>query len=235
MSGWVAKRFWDKAEAVKEPGGWGVALDGRRVRTPAKAQLLLPGEALAREVAAEWDAQEGVVNPAGMPFTRMANAAIDKVAVQQGAVTAMLAQYGATDLVCYRATDPQELVARQAEAWDPLIDWAGQALNARLIAVPGIMPAAQDAESLHALARALEGFNPFELAALHDLVTLPGSLVIGLACAHGFARPSDLWQRALVDELWQEEQWGVDEEAQTARNAKQSAFEHAHCFLGMCS
>ena len=134
MTGWKRKRFWKQARVVADGDGFAVELDGRPVRTPAKAALRLPGRAMAQAIAAEWDAQEDEIAPATMPFTRTANAAIDKVTPQRAEVAAMLAAYGDSDLLCYRADRPAELVRRQAESWDPALDWAATALGARRVA-----------------------------------------------------------------------------------------------------
>ena len=131
MSEWALKKFWKKAEVVTEANGFTVTLDGRGVRTPAKARLVVPTEALAREIANEWQAQEDRVNPATMPFARMANSALDKVASQHAEVADMLAAYGDSDLLCYRAEAPEGLAERQRAAWDPLLDWAAATLGAR--------------------------------------------------------------------------------------------------------
>lgn len=234
MSGWTLKRFWAQASAAEVPGGYAVHLDGRPVRTPGKAQMILPTRALADAVAAEWQAQTGEVRPALMPMTRMANSAIDKVAPQQDDIVAMLADYGGTDLLCYRATAPAELVARQAEGWDPLLDWAATALGARLRPTPGVMPVAQDAASLSRLAAALAGFTPFELAAVHDLVAIPGSLVLGLAVAGGRLDADAAFGLSRIDEIWQAELWGQDEEAAESEAFKRAAHADAARFLGLC-
>lgn len=139
MSDWKPKRFWKTSAVVETDGGFTVELDARRVKTPAKAALILPTIEMAQAVAEEWDAQDKVVDPATMPFTRSANAAIDKVAIQHAEVADMLADYGDSDLLCYRATHPQALVTRQAQAWDPLLAQAADALGARLAPVAGVL------------------------------------------------------------------------------------------------
>ncbi|SES41801.1 Chaperone required for the assembly of the F1-ATPase [Tranquillimonas rosea] len=224
MSEWTVKRFWTKAEPAPTDDGYAVHLDGRPVRTPAKVPLTLPNHAAAQAVADEWDAQEEVLSPANMPATRWANAAIDKVAHQQDEVAEMLVSYGETDLLCYRAAQPKELVARQAEAWDPWLDWAGERFGARLIAAEGVMPQAQKPGAVDTLGAPVRDMTAFELAAFHDLVSLTGSLVLGLAAADGAAEPDRLWTLSRLDELWQAEQWGVDAEAEEAAAKKQHAF-----------
>lgn len=235
MSEWKRKRFWKQATTAKaEDGpGWQVLLDGRGLRTPAKARLLLPTEALAAEVAAEWDAQEDEVNPTVMPFTRMANSSIDKVSIQFEAVTDMIADYGGSDLLCYRADAPEMLVQRQSEAWDPLLDWAASGLKAPLVMTSGVMHVTQPAASLAALRAHVQALTPFQVAALHDLVALSGSLIVGLADYHGVLPTEELWRRSRVDETFQEEQWGSDEEATEVAARKRDDFLMASRFLAL--
>ena len=233
MSGWTAKRFWKEATVVADGTGWAVRLDGRAVKTPAKAALVVPTRALAQAIAAEWDAQHGVVKPATMPMTRAANSAIDKVAVQFDAVAAMLADYGGTDLLCYRAEGPADLVARQAAAWDPLLDWAAKAHGARLAVTCGVLPVAQDAAALDRLGAALRRHDPFALTALHDLVAISGSLVLGLAVAQHRLTAAEAWDASRIDETWQAEQWGRDDEAAAMEAAKRQAMLDAERFLGL--
>jgi chaperone required for assembly of F1-ATPase len=233
MSGWKAKRFWKQATVVAEGAGWGVRLDGRPVRTPAKAALVVPTRAMAEAIAAEWDAQQGEVRPATMPAMRAANSAIDTVSVQFDAVARMIAAYGKTDLLCYRAEGPGPLADRQAAVWDPLLDWAAEVLGARLVVTTGVLPVAQDVVALSRLEAALRGCTAFELAALHDLVAIPGSLVVGLAVARGHIGVEDGWTASRIDETWQAEQWGVDEEAAAQEALKRQAMHDAARFLAL--
>jgi len=230
MSDWAARRFWTAAEAVAVADGYGVRLDGRAVRTPAKAELVVPTEALAREIAAEWDAQEGEIRPATMPMTRAGNVTIDRVAHQRAAVAAMLTEYGGCDLLCYRAESPGELAARQAVAWDPLLDWAESALSARLRTTCGVMHVAQDRAALDRLHAEVRLLDIWALTALHDLVSLSGSLVIGFAALREHAPAEALWRVSRIDESWQEEQWGSDEEASATAARKESDFLNAKRF-----
>ncbi len=151
MSGWAPKRFWKEVSVAEQDGGFTVHLDGRPVKTPASAPLLLPTRAMAEAIAAEWDAQQGEIRPETMPMARFAHSAIDKVTPQFDAVAEIVAAYGASDLLCYRAETPERLVARQAEGWDPLLAWAGEALGAPLRTGSGVIPVDQPAESLDAL------------------------------------------------------------------------------------
>ncbi|MEL7115402.1 MAG: ATP12 family protein [Pseudomonadota bacterium] len=227
---WVPKRFWTAATAEAVAGGFSVRLDGRSVKTPAKSDFILPTLAMAEAAAAEWQAQDEVIDPATMPVTRSANAAIDKVAVQFDEVAKMLADYGDADLTCYRAAGPSGLVARQSAAWDPLLNWAADTYGARLLPVEGVMYAAQDPEALANLAQPLAAMTPFELTAMHDLVSLSGSLVIGLAAAAHLQPIDALWKTSRIDEDWQIEQWGEDEEASAHAQLKHKAFVHALFF-----
>jgi len=235
MSGWTLRRFWKETVVVELPGGFGVALDGRPIRTPGKVALLLPTAALAQWIAEEWAAQEGEVRPLTMPATRTANSAVDKVTPQKAAVEAMLAGYGGTDLLCYRAERPEALVLRQAEGWDRWLDWAESRFGARLHTTRGVMPVAQEPAALSRLAQAVEAFDPFALAAFHDLVTLSGSLVLALAVAEGALEPGSGWQLSRLDEDWQAEQWGEDDEAMQAAGLKRADFLHAARFLSLCA
>lgn len=227
MSDWKAKRFWKEAAVVSATGGHGVELDGRPVKTPAKQPLILPTVAMAKAVAAEWDAQEGVINPNQMPVTKTANSAIDKVAIQHAEVAEMLADYGDSDLLCYRADAPEELVARQAAHWDPMLDWAQEVLGARLETRIGIMHQPQQPAALEALRFRTRAMTNFELAAFHDLVSLSGSLVLGFAATMGARDIEVLWDISRLDESWQAEQWGRDDAAEAQAEIKKSAFLHA--------
>ena len=231
MSDWAPKRFWTSTNTTPVENGFGVLLDNRPVRTPAKAILYLPSLKLAEHVAREFDAQEEKIDPTTMPYTRTANAAIDKVAQQHAEVASMLADYGDSDLLCYRADGPNALVARQAKEWDPLLDWAAQELGAKLETRTGVMHTAQSAEALSALRARVLGMTNFELAAFHDLVSISGSLIIGFAAALSHRSAEDLWAVSRLDEIWQAEQWGEDEEAEQMALHKKAAFLHAQAFM----
>ncbi|QIE46662.1 ATPase [Pseudohalocynthiibacter aestuariivivens] len=233
MSDWKAKRFWKKAQVTDEVGGYGVALDARPVNTPGKLRLIVPTRAMAEAIAAEWDAQEEHINPNTMPVTRSANSALEKVGVQHGAVADMIADYGDSDLLCYRATSPQELVARQAAGWDPLLAWADSELDVRLAVHPGVMHQSQNPEMLQKLRTEVHAQDNFALTALHDLVSLSGSLIIGLAAQRESQPIETLWKLSRIDEDWQTELWGEDDDAnaQTARKAE--AFLHAKRFFDL--
>ncbi len=231
---WKAKRFWKESAVVPEAEGFGIQLDGRAVKTPAKRGLVVPTRAMAEVIAAEWDAQEGEINPHSMPATKTANAAIDKVAVQHAEVADMLAAYGDSDLLCYRADHPDELVALQAAQWDPMLDWGADALGARLEPRAGVMHVPQDKKALDVLSARTHALTSFELAAFHDLVSLSGSLILGFAVAEAAHPPDAVWTLSRLDEIWQAEQWGKDDEAEALAALKRSQFLHASTMFTLC-
>lgn len=231
MTEWKAKRFWKAAAVTEGADGFGVALDGRAVKTPAKRALIVPRRALAEAIAEEWDAQEEHIDPLSMPYTRSANAAIDKVADQKEEVASIVAAYGDSDLLSYRAGHPEGLIQRQAEVWDPYLDWADAVLGVRLQPRVGVMHAAQDPGALARLDAEVRALDPFALTAFHDLVALSGSLILAFAVARGHADPKVAWAASRLDEDWQIEQWGADEEATEAAAVKYQAFIHAAEFF----
>ena len=227
MSEWKAKRFWKQAQVYEENDGFGIALDARPVKTPAKRTLVVPTRGFADAIAAEWDAQGEQIDPSSMPFTRSANAAIDKVATQHTEVAEMLAAYGDSDLLCYRADYPDVLIARQQEQWDPILDWAAEVLGARLEPRSGVMHAPQDPDVLDSLTARVRAQTTFELAGFHDLVSLSGSLILAFAATHDLFAPKEMWDISRLDEIWQSEEWGADDEAEAAAAIKEHAFIHA--------
>ena len=234
MTGWAAQRFWTAAVAEPCDGGFAVRLDARAVRTPAKAAMVLPTLAMAQAIAVEWDAQTGIVTPATMPCTRAANSAIDKITPQFDEVAGLLAAYGATDLLCYRATGPDALIQRQAAAWDPVLAWAATALGAPLTATAGVMHLAQPQASLDALTAEVRVLTPFQMAAFHDLVAISGSLVLALAVTHRHLSVDKAWHLSRIDESWQAELWGLDEDAAAQEALRRAAFLQADRFFGLC-
>lgn len=224
------KRFYAE---VTTTDAQGILLDGRPVKTPARALLELPNAALAAAVAAEWAAQGEEIRPQDMPLTGLANAAIDRVAPEKASFAAGLAQYGETELLCYRADSPPELVARQAARWDPLLDWARGQYRVEFTLVTGIMHQPQPMATILKLGDAIAAAPAFALAALSPLVTIGGSLVIALALLEEAILPEDAFDLAHLDELWQAEQWGEDELALTARAARRRDFLAAAHFLAL--
>ncbi len=217
------KRFYKSVTVAPGEGqAFRILLDGRAARTPAKAELAVPTQALAEAVAAEWEAQRGHIDAATMPLTRLVNAAIDGVTPRLVQVRADIAAFAANDLVCYRADAPDPLVARQSAQWDPVLAWAREELGARFEVATGLMPVAQPEDAVAAVAALLEDLDPFRLAALHVMTTLTGSALLTLAHTRGALTVEAAWAAAHVDEDFQVSQWGEDAEA-TRRRARRWA------------
>jgi chaperone required for assembly of F1-ATPase len=222
------KRFYKAARATPEGG---IELDGRPVRTPAQAPLVLPTRALAEAVAAEWNAQGPKVDPRTMTLTGLANAAIDRIAPDKDAFARGLAAYGETDLLCYRAEAPPRLVERQSALWDPLLAWGRRRYDVDFEVTSGIVHRRQAAATVERLAHAVLARSAFELAALAPLVTISGSLIVALALAEGASDLETAWAAAAIDDHWQAEKWGEDAEAAAALAARRREFDAAHEFL----
>ena len=216
------KRFWRDVTVVDR----GVRLDGRPVKTPARAYMTLPSDALADAIADEWRAVEELVNPRAMPLTGLANAAIDRPVD-----AAALATYGETDLLCYRAEAPPELVARQAALWDPMLDWARARYDVAFVVTAGIVHAAQPPATVARLAAAVDALDPFARTALSPIVTIGGSLVAALMLFEGAVTAEAAFDACHLDELWQAEIWGEDWMATDLRDAHRRDFLNAARFL----
>ncbi len=213
------KRVYKKAEIRPAEGGWGVALDGRPLRTPAKKPLIVPSEGLAAAIAAEWNAQETEIKPTTMPLTRLAATAIDRTATQRDLVVQDTANYAGTDLICYRADQPAALAARQEATWQPLLDWATSRYDAALAVTTGILPKGQSAVALKAYKAAVAAQDDFRLTALQTLTAACGSLIIALAVLEGRLDPEAAFAASQLDETFQIEAWGEDAEAAARRRA----------------
>jgi chaperone required for assembly of F1-ATPase len=211
------KRVYKEVAARAIDGGWGVFLDGRPLRTPARRELAVPSAQLATAIAAEWGAQETDIHPERMPLTRLAATTIDHTSVQRGKIVAEVANYAGTDLVCYRAEQPPALAARQQAAWQPLIDWAAWRYDAGLVVTAGILPQPQSPAALKAFAAVVASFDDFRLTALHALTAACGSLVIALALAEGRLDADAAFAASQLDETFQIEAWGEDAEATRRR------------------
>lgn len=215
----LPKRFYkDVTVSGDAEVGFSILLDGKPVKTPARNTLTLPTEALAALVANEWQAQDKEVDPGKMPITRIVNTALDGIATDTQSVLEDILRFSSSDLVCYRADAPEELVARQAEGWDPVLDWAANTLGARFEAVEGIIHREQPREAIAAFGITLRKYqSALELACLHTITTLTGSALLALAFAEGELAAEEAWQCAHIDEDWTIEQWGEDEEASIRR------------------
>jgi chaperone required for assembly of F1-ATPase len=228
---WTRQRFWRRAAGSPSASGHGVLLDDQPLMTPAGAQLVVPTAALAAAIASEWDVIEAEVLPERLPLTRAANSAIDRVAPRQAAVVDAIAAYGASDLLCYRAAAPAALAGRQSAGWDPWLQWAARTLSAPLVAVTGVMHEPQPPASLAALRAAVAAEDAFALVALHELVSLSGSLVLGLAVRRGALDAAVAWNLSRLDETWQAEQWGLDSESEAAAARRRADFVRANRML----
>lgn len=209
-------------------GGYEVLLDGRAVRTPGKRKLTVPTAALAEAIAAEWGRQGKEIDPASMPLTRLVNTVIDAVVREMDAVGADIVSFAGSDLLCYRAEHPRELVASQRAAWDPVLAWAIAEHGIRLDVVSGVMPIAQPAAALARVGAAVARVgDPYRLASLHVITTLTGSALLALAHDAGRLTPDEVWQAAHVDEDFQIAQWGVDAEAAERRGKRRAELDAA--------
>ncbi len=229
------KRFWTTAEATSDGTYWGVALDGRPVRTPARSLLQVASEPLARAIAEEWQLVGETIDPRAMPLTGLANAAIDRVQPNPEAFAATLARYAEGDLLTYRADSPQPLIDRQAAAWDPLLQWARRRYDIDFTVTSGITFVPQPPATVAQLSHAVTTLDPFRLAALSPLVTIGGSLVAALAVLGGELSPIDGWTALTVDDTWQLEKWGSDAEAELALENRRADFMAAARFLVLLS
>ena len=227
------KRFWKHARAVAETGGWGVALDGKPLRTPARKPLLVPSKALAEAIAAEWEGVAETVDPRAMQLTGLANAAIDRVAPQPEQFAAGLAQYGESDLACYRADTPRALIERQQKGWDKLLAWARRRFDVDFCTTSGLVHVRQPDATIRRLAYAVESLDSYRLAGLSPLVTIGGSLVAALAVLEHDLSPQEAWEAVTIDERWQAEQWGPDAHAEAALEARRKDFLAAARFLDL--
>ena len=229
------KRFWKKAEAVASGDGWGVALDAKRVRTPARAMLEVPNEALAEAIAEEWNAVGERIQPRELPLTGLANAAIDRIAPDRAAFVASLANYAQGDVACYRAEGPRGLVAQHEEHWDALLAWARRRYDVDFRTTAGIVHVDQPPVTVERLSHALTVLDPFRLAGLSPLITIGGSLVAALAVLEKALNPVQAWEAVTVDDRWQLEQWGSDKEAEEALENRRRDFFAAARFLELLS
>lgn len=228
----LPKRFYQSVSVGEEGGAFAVLLDGKTMRTPAKRLFALPVRALAEIVAREWNAQQDEIDPGTMPMTRLANLAIDRIAETSGETAQEVKRYAASDLVLYRADEPEGLVAEQTRHWDPVLRWANEALDANFVLASGVNFVMQPDAALQAIAKAVDSFAPpFALAALASVTQLTGSALIALMLGHGKIEPVAAWNAAYVDEDWNARTWGEDKEAAAKRALRLAEFEAAAWML----
>jgi chaperone required for assembly of F1-ATPase len=226
-----AKRFYTSVDVREEADGFAILLDGRPIKTPAGSPLRAPARALAEAIAAEWRGQGETLAPETMPLTRSLNTALDRIAANRAAIVDDLAKYAASDLLCYRAAAPQELVRRQSQMWDPWLDWAAERFGARLTVTTGVNPVAQPDEALARLREAVAAYDNHHLVALHAGIALTGSAILGLAFAARALTAEEAFAAAQVDETYQAELWGSDAEAEKARANRLTDLRAAEAYL----
>jgi len=229
------KRFWKEANVKRSEAGWGIRLDDRPVKTPARKPLSVPSKALADAIADEWRAIEVKIDPRAMPLTGLANAAIDRVAPERQAFASGLARYAEADLACYRAEGPAALVARQEQSWDSLLAWARRRFDVDFATTSGILHVEQPPGTVEQLSHAVAALDAFHLAGLSPLVTVGGSLIAALAVLEQAMTTEEAWNAISLDERWQLEQWGADSEAELALESRHQDFFVAARFLKLLS
>ena len=225
------KRFWKDVAVERAGEGWTVRLDGREVKTPARAALVVPTERLAEAVADEWRGVEGQIDPRAMPLTGLANAAIDRVAPDRRTFAGGLGRYAEADLACYRSEWPPELAERQSAAWDQLLAWARRRYDVDFSTTSGLMHVPQPQATVERLAHEVDTMDAFRLAGLSSLVSTGGSLIAALAVVEKAMSAEEAWAAVSIDERWQLEQWGADSEAEKALENKRGDFMAAARFL----
>jgi chaperone required for assembly of F1-ATPase len=213
------KRFYASAGVAEADGGYAITLDGKPIKTPSGRRVIVSARSIAEAIAAEWNSQTEIIDPLTMPLTRFANSVVQGVVDKAGAVADDLAKYLGSDLLFYRAGHPEGLVAREAEHWDPILFWAADSLGAHFILAEGVVHVRQPEEAI-AAARAKLPSDPWQIAALHVITTLTGSALLALALFHGVIDQDQAWAAAHVDEDWNAEKWGVDEEVASRRAAR---------------
>lgn len=227
------KRFYQQAQVAEHDGDFVVQLDGKTLQTPAKRELLVPTRALAEAIAAEWEGQGDTVDPLALPLTRLVSTAVDWVVPRRRDVVAEIAKYAETDLLCYRAAEPPELVERQRGTWQPLLDWAAERYDAALAITQGITPVPQAPAALAAIERAVAAHDAMALVALHLAASCCGSVVLGLALLAGEITPDEAFAAAQLDESYQMERWGEDAEQTRRRAALKEDIALAASFAGL--
>jgi chaperone required for assembly of F1-ATPase len=226
----LPKKFYKLATVTDDLS---IALDGRSVKTPLKAKLVLPSRNLAEAIVAEWNAQEEFINPAAMPLTKLANTAIDRAGTERKYVAGQVVEFAGSDMVCYRADAPSNLVEMQSAAWDPVINWAQAAMNAGFKCVSTILHQVQSDDTIAAVAQHVAQLSNFELTVAHNLTTLTGSALLGLMLTAKAIDPEAAWQAAHIEEDFQIATWGTDDEAVQRRTWRKVDFDGSLQFLNL--
>lgn len=228
------KRFYKEATAIQIEDGHGLALDGLTYKTPAKNAFVVPTQAMAEAVATEWNAAGDKIFPDQMPHTTHANTALDRVAPQRADVCKELTGYAGTELLCYRAADPAALVDKQRAEWDPWLDWARNTHGLHFKQTQGVIHVAQPPQTLEKAAALLAPLSDFELAAVFTLITVTGSFTLGMALHGGHLTVEEAFQLAHLDELYQTDVWGADEDAEARRAIIRETLAKVAEFLTFC-
>ena len=231
----MPKRFYKEVAVTGEASAFGIALDGRAVKTPLKAHLAIPSRELAEAIAAEWNGQTEFINPALMLLTKLVNTAIDRVAPERPRIIGEITSFADADLICYRAESPAAFMELQSCHWNPVLEWAEKALKTPFHTTTAILHKTQPRQALAALGSLLESFNSHQLCAIHNLSTLTGSALLGTAVGAGAITPDAAWTAAHVDEDWQISHWGEDSEAVARRAGRKREFEATANYLRMVS
>ena len=235
MTKWTKRRTWKKAFVKKVGSSFEISLDDKALVTPKKNQLILPTQQLAEKIAHEWEQQLDLIDPSQMPFTRLVNSANDKVKQNYGAVVSDLLNYGDTDLLCYRTDTPKDLVSRQNKCWDPILLWAKNELSIDLKTTCGVTYSAQDPAQIEKMAKEINRYDCFTLTGFYDLVTISGSILVAFSLYHGQITPGHASDVSFLDEDWQREKWGQDEESKVNRSNKSKDLKTACEFLALLS
>ena len=225
------KRFYETATVAAADGGYQIMLDGRQLKSPAKRSLTLPSVALAEAVASEWRAQGEKILPKTMTMMTLAATAVDRVTPQRNHVVDGIAAYAGTDLLCYPAEGPADLVARQNSHWPPLLDWLAARHGAQLAVADSLMPLRQSPQALARVRAAIDAHDDFELVALHAVTSAAGSVVVALAMLDGHLDGERAFTVSQLDESYQIERWGLDEEAEKRRDGLRAAILDAAKFV----
>lgn len=235
MSSSSAKRFWKVTSVIADERGYAISLDEREVKTPMGLPFIVKTETLASVIRKEWDDQVEHIDPNSMPIYKFAVTSLDRVSTQRSAVVDELSAYGASDLLCYREDRDLKLAEYQDQVWQPFLDWAAEMFSVNFVVSKGIMPGDQDQESISKLRDAVDKFDDYQLSGLHTLVTVSGSLVLGLAAAYNQSPLDDIIKASFLDDLWQQDKWGYDEEVAVRLKNHRKLIEDAHHYLQLLS
>ena len=227
------KRFYKTVTIAEEDGGFVVKLDDHRLKTPEKKPLIIPTRAMTEVVKEEWDSQEDSIDPARMPMTKLLNTMLDRVEARRDEIIEDLVRFGGNDQLCYRANSPEDLVHRQETVWTPLLNWVKDHYDIHLKVTSGVLHMAQEPDELLKIRKILEGMDSYELTALHNITTLTGSLTIGLGLHAGKIDMEEAWKAGQLDETYQAEKWGKDEEAEQRRRQIKAELGDAVRFLSL--